>query len=130
MSIAKKKVILPIVILFTLLITQMPSICYASTWKSFTQSYGSSSTAYTNSFNMNGGGMSVIANASGYRGSVSVTLQHYDPSSGWRDYSSQTAKNGSTAIFNGGYVGTWRFKIVYDSTPSSSTATVDYFSAE
>jgi hypothetical protein len=107
------------------LVGMLPVACYASS--SFTNSFGRTSTAYTDSFNANGGGISVLANASGYSGRVQVTLQHYNSTFGtWTDSTSKTASNGGYAIFNGQYFGEYRVKVDYNRVPSSSTAKVEF----
>ncbi|OOM81966.1 hypothetical protein CLPUN_06810 [Clostridium puniceum] len=135
MKIAKKKVILPLLslVLFTCIFVQTPSVCYAGTWKSFTQSFGSASTIYTNQFSMNGQGISINVNASPfYSGNrMKVTLQYYDSSNNsWNDSGAEPArysKNGETQIYNWSHTGTWRFKIEYDESVRSTTVKVDYF---
>lgn len=140
MSIIKKKVILPLLLLSIFLISQTAISCYAATagtWNSFTQSFGATNTVYTQSFVMNNGvGISAYPTGNCYKGTVKVTntdvkvtVQQYDSVKGWTDYESTTVKNGSVAIFNSNHSGTFRCKIVYDSsvTTTSSTVLVQYF---
>ena len=122
------------IVCLTLILSLLFSLtCYAGTWKSFTQSFGSANTIYTNQFNMNGQGISIEVNASPfYSGNrMRVTLQYYDSSNNsWNNSTAEPtryAKNGSTQIYNWSHTGTWRFKIEYDESVSKTTVKISYY---